>query len=183
MFERDADSLMALLLDFEIVSESESDKVEPRAPRAELRENLLAAIADTALGSHPFPGFRRRFARLFAFSEEQAEEVLRKMDDPEAWLPLGAVSFYHFEPGAQLEGAHAGIVRCQSGSAFPEHRHLGEETTLILSGCIQDDDTGALFLPGDVVTAPEGTVHHLRIPTPHDCVFAVLMAGGFPDFD
>jgi hypothetical protein len=184
VFEPDADSLMALLLDSLVAPEVAGDKVEPRSPRSprpEVRANLLAAVDGSA--AHPFPGFARRFARLFDLEVDAANVILGKLSGDEDWLPLGGTSLLHFEPGPRISGAHAGLVRCQPGRAFPTHRHLGTETTLILSGGISDDDTGQIFLPGDVVTMPEGTVHHLRIMAPHECVFAVLMEGGFPDFD
>jgi quercetin dioxygenase-like cupin family protein len=186
VFEPDAESLMALLLDSLAAEEVAGDKVEsrsPQSPRKEVRANLLAALDGSA--AHPFPGFARRFARLFDISVEKSDEILGKMSSTseEDWLPLGGTSLLHFEPGPRYEGAHAGLVRCQPGMDFPTHRHLGTETTMILAGGISDLDTGEVFLPGDVVTKPADTEHHLRILAPHECVFAVLMEGGFPDFD
>lgn len=186
MFEPDAESLMALLLDSLAADEVAGDKVEsraPRAPRPEVRANLLSAVDGSA--AHPFPGFARRFARMFDLDIERADQILGKMTSTseDDWLPLGGTSLLHFEPGPRYADAHAGLVRCQPGMPFPTHRHLGTETTMILAGGISDDDTGEVFLPGDVVTKPGETVHHLRILAPHECVFAVLMEGGFPDFD
>jgi hypothetical protein len=177
--EPNPDPLTALLLDSIVESAPEGDRAPPRPI---VRANLLAAIGD-GLAKHPFPGFLRRFAQLFKLSEAAAEEVLSRFEEPDAWLPLGSVSMHSFEPGPEWNGAYAALVRCAPGLPFPLHRHVGKETTLFLSGTVVDDDSGATHLPGDLVSRPAGTLHRLTVLLPRECVFAVLMEDGFPEFD
>ena len=61
MTDSNADPLMALLLDSLLPSAPAAGWVQPRP---DLRAELLAAT-ETSGHQHPFPGFRRRFARLF----------------------------------------------------------------------------------------------------------------------
>lgn len=179
MTDHNADPLIALLLD------SILQTVPPGAgekPPPELRADLLAAT-ETAGRQHPFPGFRRRLARLFDLSEADADQVLGKLAEPATWEPLKTLLVHHFTPGPARGNAHAGLIRCQPGVPFPSHRHRGTETTLILSGAVRDEDTGELMLPGDLVTRLADSIHHMTVLPPHECVFAVLLEDGLPDFD
>lgn len=178
MTDHNADPLLALLLD----SILETAPGAGEKPPPELRADLLAATETTGR-QRPFPGFRRRFARLFDLSEADAERVLGKMAAPAEWEPLKTLLVHHFTPGPARAGAHAGLVRCQPGAPFPTHRHRGLETTLFLSGAVRDDDTGELMLPGDLVTRPAGTLHRLTVLPPHETIFAVLLEDELPDFD
>jgi anti-sigma factor ChrR (cupin superfamily) len=104
------------------------------------------------------------------------------MTEPAAWEPVKTLLVHHFTPGRACGDAHAGLVRCQPGVPFPVHRHLGPETSLFLRGAARDDDSGELFLPGDLVVRPTGSVHHLSILPPYECVFAALLENGLPEF-
>lgn len=177
--DREADPLLALLLD-SLLQTVPPDACEKPPPT--LRADLLAATEAQA-GPHPFPGFRRRFARLFALSEDEADRVLGKISAPEEWESLKTLLVHHFNPGPARAGAHAGLVRCQPGVPFPVHRHRGTETTLFLSGAVRDDDTGELLLPGDLVIRDADTLHRLTVLPPRECVFAVLLQDELPDFD
>lgn len=179
MTDHKADPLIALLLD-SILQTASPQTCAPPPPA--LRADLLAAT-ETAGRQHPFPGFRRRFARLFDLSEADADQILGKMATPAAWEPLKTLLVHHFTPGPARQNAHAGLVRCQPGVPFPTHRHRGTETTLFLSGAVRDEDTGELMLPGDLVTRPADSVHRLTVEPPHECVFAVLLEDELPDFD
>lgn len=179
MTDRNADPLLALLLD-SLLQSAPPGACEKPPPN--LRADLLAAT-ETEGRQHPFPGFRRRFARLFDLSEAEADSVLGKMSAPAEWEPLKTLLVHHFTPGPGRAGAHAGLVRCQPGVPFPTHRHRGVETTLFLSGAVRDDDTGELLLPGDLVVRPADSVHHLTVLPPRECVFAALLQDEMPDFD
>lgn len=181
--DRKADPLLALLLD-SLLQTVPAGAYE--SPPPTLRADLLAATntqTDTKGRQHPFPGFRRRFARLFDLSEEMADQVLAKMSAPAEWESLKTLLVHHFTPGPARSGAHAGLVRCQPGAPFPVHRHRGTETTLFLSGAVRDDDTGELLLPGDLVVRPADTLHRLTVLPPRECIFAVLLQDELPDFD
>ncbi len=179
MSDAKTDSLIALLLDSLLLTTAATGFA---APRPALRAEVLAATQANG-PQHPFPGFRRRFARLFDLSIDDADAVFLRMADPSAWLPISSVRFFHFVPGPARGSAHAGLVRCDPGSRFPVHRHAGAETTLFLRGTVRDEDTGELHLPGDVVTRPAGALHRLTVLPTYECVFAVLLEDGFPDFD
>lgn len=179
MREPNADVLMALLLDTLIGVPP--DGIDQLRPRSALRDELMASI-DISRGQAPLQGFRRRFARLFQLSEGESEGVLAQLGQPSSWLQLGTLLVHHFDPGPKLAGAHAGLVRCPAGAAFPTHRHLGPETTFFLSGTVRDDDTGALFFPGDIVSKPAESMHRLTVLPSQECIFAVLIEGEMPDF-
>lgn len=179
MTDPKTDSLIALLLDSLLLATPAAGLAEPRPA---LRAEILAATEIDGTG-HPFLGFRRRFARLFDLSLADADTVLMRMSDPAAWLPIQTLRLHHFMPGPRCRATHAGLVRCAPGLPFPIHRHTGPETTLFLRGTVRDEDTGELFLPGDLVTRPAGSLHRLMVLPPYECVFAILMEDGFPDFD
>lgn len=166
------------------------------APAARTRADLLAAIAHgrapregADAPRHPFPGFTRRFARLFQMTEAAADELLAGLKDPSVWFDTDNVSWFHFEPG--VPGGHAGVIRSAAGMPFPRHRHVGEEHSLILRGAVRDDVTGERYLPGDLLVMPPGSPHAFSIepadPAPGEaraeCWFAVLMIGEWPEFE
>lgn len=179
MSDNTADPLLALLLETLLQTVPGAGFA---SPRPELRESVLSATASD-YGRHPFPGFRRRFGRLFDLSEADSAQVLSRMSEPAQWEPLKTLLVYHFDPGPAHASAHAGLVRCQPGVPFPVHRHRGAETTLYLAGAVRDEDSGAILLPGDLVTLPAGSVHRLTVLPPRECVFAVLLEDPMPDFD
>lgn len=98
-------------------------------------------------------------------------------------MPIKTFRFHPFAPGPARDGAYAALVRCPPDRPFPLHRHLGAETTLFLRGSVRDEDSGELLLPGDLLTQPTGSLHCLTVLPPYECVFAVLMENGLPDFD
>lgn len=186
MREPNAEILLALLLDTLVAGAPDgADELRPRPqPRLELREEILAAIDIGTGNGAPLRGFRRRFSRLFKVEEREAETILARIGKPAGWEQLGTLLVHHFEPGPALAGtgAHAGLVRCQAGRPFPTHRHLGPETTFFLAGTVRDDETGELFLPGDIVSKPAESMHRLTVLPPQECIFAVLIEGEMPDF-
>jgi anti-sigma factor ChrR (cupin superfamily) len=109
--------------------------------------------------------------------------VLGRLSEPARWEQLKTLLVHHFDPGPARGTAHAGLVRCRPGVPFPVHRHRGTETTLYLAGAVRDEDSGAIMLPGDLVTLPEGSLHRLTVLPKTECVFAVLLENDLPDFD
>lgn len=192
MSEENADPLIALLLDSLLeleeppaVMRQSSREGQPSRDDHEtlpaLRAAVLAATSEPAAANpHPFRGFARRFAAMFALSLESAEQILARAAAPvtKEWQRLRTMNVFHFPPGERLRGAHAGLVRVLPGTTFPSHTHLGTETTLFLAGMARDDDSGKLHLPGDIVTLGPQSVHHATALPPHECIFAVLFEGG-----
>jgi len=174
-----ADPLVALLLDSLLPVGTSTGWL---TPRPELRAEVLAAT-ETPSSGHPFPGFRRRFGHLFDLSPAEADAVLLQMTEPTAWVPLKTFLIHPFLPGRARGDALASLIRCPPGLPFPSHRHVGTETSLFLRGAARDEDTGELLLPGELLTRPSGSHHRLSVLPPYECVFAVLLENGLPDFD
>jgi hypothetical protein len=143
-------------------------------PRPDLRKSLLAATdPNTKLGP-----YLSRLSRLFDLSFEGMSKVVADLDDATRWEPtlLPWVQLFHFDGGPASAKADNGFVRWAAGSFFPRHKHVGEETTLVVSGRLLLDD-GTEVLPGELLIQNDGTEHAFRIPEDEDCVGAVRIFG------
>ncbi len=156
------------------------------APPASLRASLLDAVSsnDPRIA---LAGFSGRLRRLFDLSPRAVDDVLAAVARPELWETyLDGVSLFHFEPGprelAAASRVDAGLVRFRAGMAYPRHRHLGEELTLVLRGGFREDVTGLEVVAGDLLHRAPGTVHGHEIFADEDCVVAVLLYDGLPEF-
>lgn len=147
--------------------------VEPRAPSANARARLLEAVATP----------RQRWAPLFAklanffdLPEHALLALSERAAKKDAWevLSLGGVELLHLSGGPALAGADAGLVRIAAGLHFPEHRHLGEERTLILEGSVTFDD-GRNQRPGETLTMPAGSVHSFRVTSSEPLIYALVL--------
>lgn len=163
-------------------------------------EKVRAAVADLPLGlarREPVPGVRAelaarvrgdarfwpflgRLARLFDLSDERAERLVRRIDDPSAWASDALVQggeVMLVSPGSRLEGAIASLIRLPEGARYPRHRHLGEERLLFLQGGVALDD-GSLADAGSAVESGPGSSHGFRVLPGGPCLAAVLVVGG-----
>lgn len=160
---------------------AELSLAQPKAaPPPTLRANLLAGLDSRA--EVPYAGFARRLQRMYALDEEQTRAVLRKSADPAQWEDQGFISLLHFSSGESLPGTHAGFMRLSAGLRFPRHRHVDKEHMLMLAGTLQDEDSGALYHPGDSLQMEPGSEHAFTILPPHDGVFAILLHESWPLF-
>ncbi len=82
------------------------------------------------------------------------------------------------------DGTATVLIRMAPGCGYPEHRHVGPEDVLVLSGGYRDDDgtgSGAEHRAGTFVRYPEGSVHSpiaLEEPSGEPCLlFAVAHRG------
>jgi hypothetical protein len=143
-------------------------------PRPALRDSLLAAT-DPAT---PLGPYLSRLSRLFDLSFEGISKVVKELEDAARWEPtlLPTVRLFHFDGGPAYAKADNGFVRWAAGSFFPKHKHIGEETTLVVSGRLLLDD-GTEVLPGELLVQADGSEHAFRIPEDEDCVGAVRMFG------
>ena len=66
-----------------------------------------------------------------------------------------------------ISGTALHLVRLPGGRAFPAHRHLGTETTLLLAGGLQDGP--AHLHPGDWIAHGPGTLHRPAADPGGDC--------------
>ena len=160
---------------------AELSLAQPRAvPSRALRDNLLAGIDRAA--AVPYPGFARRLGRMYQLDEQQTLELLRMSADPQRWEDQGLISLLHFSAGPALPGTHAGFMRLAPGVRFPRHRHVGQELMLMLSGTLKEEDSGAIYHPGDSLHSDPGSEHAFSILPPHDGVFAILLYESWPLF-
>jgi anti-sigma factor ChrR (cupin superfamily) len=136
----------------------------PVEPSPSLRSRILA---DAEPGAR-FLDLSARLAGLIDVSDRVAADLLRGIDDPENWNrgPLPGIELYHLDGGPRVENAIVGFVRIEPGRSFPDHEHVGEETTLVLQGSLRDSD-GTVHRRGDQCVKTPGTSHELEaLPGP-----------------
>jgi quercetin dioxygenase-like cupin family protein len=150
-----------------------ASSLEPLPPPSGARERLLGAVARAAPYRTLLPGL----AAVFDLTERGVHQLLARMHDPMEWKPGagGMVAFLDFEGGARLGPAHCGVARMRRGARVPLHRHLAREITFVLQGGLADGD-GLAYRPGQVLDAPAGSSHSLRVTGEHDALVAVLLA-------
>jgi hypothetical protein len=147
--------------------------VAPVAPPPMVKARLLASV-----GGGPFEKFTSRMTTLFDVTVERAREILGLMERPASWIAeMPGIEIVHFDGGPACAAADCGLIRLAPGSTFPQHSHLGEEVSVILSGQLQDD-TGKLFNPGDDMVQAEGSEHHLTVVGDEPCIFAARAMNG-----
>jgi anti-sigma factor ChrR (cupin superfamily) len=145
------------------------------APSPALRDRLLASIAEKPR----LAAYADAAAKLLDVSREHALELLRRIDEPNRWLPtpFEGVEGYWFQGGPATEGSFAGFVRVHAGTQLPLHDHIGPEQGLVLQGRFADEN-GRVYHPGDRVDMAKGSRHALNALPIIDCVFVVVAHGG-----
>ena len=146
-------------------------------PSDRVRELLLASVADD--GS--FAGFVERVAALFDLSAERTREILTAVDrvDTDAWIAdRPGTRLFHLEGGPRVEAADCGLVHMEIGARYPAHRHKGDEWAFILRGRAEEEHSGVVWEPGDLVQRPAGSVHAFRVLGDEPFVFAVVLYEG-----
>ncbi len=140
----------------------------PVPPSPALKTRLLAsARAETGLAG--------AVARLFEVGLDRARAYLARIDDPAAWSAFAPGSvLMHLEGGPATATADVGFVRVDDGAAFPTHRHVGEERTVILRGVLVESD-GRRLGPGDEATHPPGSDHAFHAEG--ELIYAVVVFG------
>ena len=148
----------------------------PVRPSARARERLLAAISGSSARFAPFLG---RLSNLFDLRIARVEEIMAKVTDPASWEPgpLQGLTLMHFEGGPRCAAADVGLVRLAPGFSLPPHRHRSRETAMILQGGYRED-TGRVYLPGDVHEMTQGTVHSYRVLDDRPCLLALVLFDG-----
>ena len=150
---------------------------ENATPSAELRRRLLAEIATP----------RRRFAPLFdALSElfDLGDEALAALFERAAaateWQssPVPHTRLLHLSGGPRVAGADNGLVRLAAGARFPQHRHLGLERVLVLEGGYKDEQSGRVYLAGDLHEMPAGSAHAYTALPERELLLAVSVVSG-----
>jgi hypothetical protein len=149
--------------------------VVPATPAPDVKARLLAST-----GAGPFEKFSARIASLYDVTVEKAREILGLIERPASWnQEAGGISLVHFHGGAAYAAADCGFIRLEPGAAFPPHKHLGEEATMVLQGQLRDIASGRLLGPGDELLHLEGTEHdRLVCEGTEPCIWAARAMNG-----
>jgi putative transcriptional regulator len=149
--------------------------LKPMKPPPALRSQLLAATSS---------GVRlERFTDMVAKALDVTVQVARDLlagVDVEANFepsPLPMLRLYHVEGGPRVANAITGFGRMKGGAIFPMHRHLGEETVIIVQGRYRDE-SGDVHGPGEVIVKQPGSTHSFEALPGPDFVYLVVIYDG-----
>lgn len=170
-----ADALAAAEADAAEALSSLAVALMPVAPSPGLRDRLMAS----ARGPARFAPFIDRLARMVDLTGERVQALLASLSQPGTWQPTPGpnVHLVHFDGGPAVAAADAGFVRVAAGTMFPDHRHVGDETVLVLQGSYSDSD-GAVVRAGELAHKPTDTRHWFTAGPGEDLVYAVVVYGG-----
>jgi len=124
--------------------------------------------------------FADRIARIFDLEVAEAEKVLAKIEDPNAWQPffVPGVDVLQVRTGPKYPNAIAIIARIQPGNRFPEHVHRGEEVMFLLDGGLKvEGEEGAEVWRGDELVSVDGSEHAFVALPDQPCIAASLVDG------
>jgi len=153
--------------------------LEPSPAPTTARDRLLASFERARLQGK-YGIFADRVGRLFDLPLSDAEALMLKLEDPNAWMPfvVEGVEMIPVEAGAKCKGAIATLVRFKPGSSFPEHLHHGDETMLVLDGGFEEKGgAGDEVWRGDECWSADGSEHSLVALEGTPCIAAVLIHG------
>jgi hypothetical protein len=148
--------------------------LEPSTLAPDWRQRLLACLTHEGR----FDRFVPNVAELLAVERSVAGQYLDLLGQPNRWVPglLSGMSLIHLEQGQAIGPAIAGFVRLASGTEFPEHQHIGQESVLIIQGSY--DDSGRIARPGDRVVMPAGSSHSFVVRPGPDLVYLAVVEHG-----
>jgi putative transcriptional regulator len=152
--------------------------IKPSSPPGSLRSRVLESIAGGA-SSGRFAQFVDQVRKMIDASRETVCSLLDSIDELTAWEagPSESSKLMHLPAGPALAGQLVGFVRVEPGTEFPLHKHLGEETVLILQGALEDCD-GTVSRRGDVVNKAAGTEHSFRAIGKLPLIYLVVLDKG-----
>ena len=144
-------------------------------PSPRVREQLFGRVR----GKSRWAPFIDRVAELFDLAAEKAEALLETLEDPKNWVPGpgGGNELYFVPKGPRLAGADAGFLRLGANVQFPKHKHLGQETAIIMAGSLLEDGSDRVWQSGDVQVNEAGSVHSFKA-SEDGCLFAVVVFQG-----
>ncbi len=144
----------------------------------ERESRTCASVPSTAsflrrvsIGGQRYAPFVDRVANMLHCDETTAEAFLC-IDDMKSGL-LPTMQFKEFLASRLPDGNSAALVRFEAGTSFPNHRHEGVETVLVLEGGYTDSE-GRRFVAGDLTQMQPNTEHSLRIDADGPCVIVVV---------
>jgi quercetin dioxygenase-like cupin family protein len=147
--------------------------LSPISPPASSLSRLLEAVADPPLRYAPFYA---RLGSLWDLPEARVVDVLERARDERAWrrAPLPGLKLFRVEGGAP--DATCYLAHFAAGLRFPEHRHRGQESVLLLEGSYTDRG-GRVFRSGDVHEMAPGSAHGFVIAPDEPCIAAARHHG------
>lgn len=148
----------------------------PIEPSPSVKARLLESIS----ASKPYSPWIEKLARLVDVGVESARKLMDLAYDPKEWGDGGMDGFelIHFQGGPATAGADVGFVRAAPGFRFPQHRHDGDEITLVLQGAYRDSADGVVARAGDWIVRPAGSEHHYVVEPGEPCVYATVLHRG-----
>lgn len=140
------------------------------------RRAILLASAQTQ--GH-FRSFVEPLAELFDVAHEQVQTILGWIADPRRWEPgpMPGIEMLRCQPGPKAAAWEVGFLRFAAGLVFPPHRHLGEDTVLVMSGEFKDLASGELHRSGDRIVKAKGTEHSFVVSDDEPCLLATRFPG------
>lgn len=144
-------------------------------PSTKTRRALLEALEQTCR----FEEFIPEIAQHLDISHDQARDYLLRIDRPESWefIPIPGVSLFHVEGGPSVAQAITGFVRIKRGAVFPPHRHIGQETAVILQGTLIDSHSGR-HKRGDTVIMDADSEHLIEADAKMDLIYLTVIQTG-----
>jgi hypothetical protein len=149
------------------------------APEARPAPSVRARLLDDLDGDRYFAHVDR-VADLLDLDAGKARALLRSLDDPRAWEPgpiPRTAQLHVLDAGPRVRGAYTGFSRIEAGVAWPRHRHLGQETMLVLAGGFRELD-GHETHAGESLVMPRGSEHSFIVFDAEPCISAVVAFGG-----
>jgi hypothetical protein len=136
---------------------------------------LMQAVAEPPLRYAPFFD---RLGRLWDLPEARVVEVLERSRDESEWrlAPLPGLKLLRLTGGPRAADANCYLAHFAPGLTFPEHRHRGHESVLLLEGSYTDR-TGRVFQSGDMHEMGEGSEHGFVVAPDEPCIAAACHHG------
>jgi len=118
-----------------------------------------------ALPADRFARFADDISAALDIDLAQAHKLLNGIDDDKNWEDslLEGMKLYHVEGGPMVEKAITGFARLPPGGQFPLHKHLGEETIIVIQGYFKDSVSDKTFGPGDTIKMPTDSEHGFEV--------------------
>jgi putative transcriptional regulator len=141
-----------------------------------LRNRLVASMARRGR----YGRYADRLARLFDVSIEAGEALCASIEDEAAFQPFftQGVDLIHVPAGPRFAGCLAAIARIQAGVLFPHHKHIGDETMVVLAGGFREEGpSGKEVWSGEELICRGGSSHAFVALEGQACIAASLIEG------